>query len=91
MRIQIGEEGVEASVRRTHMLLGELLRHEHASLAMAQRCSGVPAPAPLFCTIELPTHGVQSGSFRRGDASPGGDAMVARRRTDELSVHAVGG
>ena len=51
VRIRIGEEGVEASVRRTHTLLADLLRHEHASLALAQRCSGVPAPAPLFSAL----------------------------------------
>src|SRR5262249_7633530 len=51
VRIQIGEEGAESSVRRTHALLADLLRHEHASLALAQRCSGVPAPAPLFSAI----------------------------------------
>jgi arthrofactin-type cyclic lipopeptide synthetase A/arthrofactin-type cyclic lipopeptide synthetase B len=28
-----------------------LLRHEHASLALAQRCSAVPAPLPLFSTL----------------------------------------
>ena len=49
--LQIGEEGVEASVRRMHELLAELLRHEHASLALAQRCSGVPAPTPLFAAL----------------------------------------
>ena len=51
VRIRIGEEGVEASVRRTHTLLADLMRHEHASLALAQRCSGVPAPAPLFSAL----------------------------------------
>ncbi|HYR09422.1 MAG TPA: amino acid adenylation domain-containing protein, partial [Longimicrobium sp.] len=42
---------VEAAVRRTHALLADLLRHEHASLALAQRCSGVAAPAPLFTSL----------------------------------------
>jgi aryl carrier-like protein len=51
VRIHIGEEGVEHSVRRTHALLAELMRHEHASLALAQRCSAVPAPAPLFSAL----------------------------------------
>src|SRR5262249_51236126 len=51
VRIMIGNEGTEASVRRTHMLLSDLLRHEHASLALAQRCSAVPAPAPLFSAL----------------------------------------
>ena len=51
VRIQVGEEGVEASVRRTHTLLADLMRHEHASLATAQRCSAVPAPTPLFSAL----------------------------------------
>jgi amino acid adenylation domain-containing protein len=51
LRIDIGERRVRESVRNTHTLLGELLRHEHASLALAQRCSGVPAPAPLFSAL----------------------------------------
>ena len=39
------------SVRHTHALLASLLRHEHASLALAQRCSALPAPAPLFSAL----------------------------------------
>ncbi|HVG43608.1 MAG TPA: AMP-binding protein, partial [Longimicrobium sp.] len=51
VRIGVGEEGVEAAVRRTHALLADLLRHELASLALAQRSSGVAAPAPLFTSL----------------------------------------
>ena len=51
VRVRVGERGVEASVREAHTLLVELLRHEHASLALAQRCSGVEAPAPLFSSL----------------------------------------
>src|SRR6478672_3575287 len=51
IRIEIGEEGVEVAVRRTHARLAELLHHEHASLAQAQRCSEMIAPAPLFSAI----------------------------------------
>ena len=51
VRIAIGQEGVETSVRQVHALLAELLLHEHASLALAQRCSAVAAPAPLFSSL----------------------------------------
>ncbi|HKV94725.1 MAG TPA: amino acid adenylation domain-containing protein [Candidatus Angelobacter sp.] len=50
-RIQVGDESAEAAVRRTHSLLADLLRHEHASLALAQRCSCVSAPLPLFSAL----------------------------------------
>ncbi len=51
VRIHIGEEGVEVSVRLVHTQLANLLHHEHASLALAQRCSGVAAPTPLFSAL----------------------------------------
>ncbi|HYW06121.1 MAG TPA: amino acid adenylation domain-containing protein, partial [Longimicrobium sp.] len=34
-----------------HLLLADLIRHEHASLALAQRCSRVQAPVPLFSAL----------------------------------------
>jgi amino acid adenylation domain-containing protein len=51
LRLQFGEEAVEDSVRRTHRMLGELIGHEHASLALAQRCSRVAPPMPLFSAL----------------------------------------
>ena len=62
VRLQIGEEGVAASVRRTHTLLAEVVRHEHAPLVLAQRCSAVPAPAPLFTALLNSRHSVDSGA-----------------------------
>ncbi|WP_216847038.1 non-ribosomal peptide synthetase, partial [Granulicella sp. L60] len=70
VRIQIGAEGVEAAVRRTHALLADLLRHEHASLALAQRCSAVLAPAPLFSALLNYRHSP--------DAVPSEEALLAR-------------
>ncbi|MGC1376637.1 MAG: amino acid adenylation domain-containing protein [Anaerolineales bacterium] len=49
--IPVDEQSVQESVRQTHIRLTQLLRHEHASLALAQRCSGVTAPTPLFSAI----------------------------------------
>ncbi|WP_439397117.1 amino acid adenylation domain-containing protein [Bradyrhizobium sp. PMVTL-01] len=51
LRLDLDGTAVEASVRTTHARLAELLAHEHASLALAQRCSGVAAPAPLFSAL----------------------------------------
>jgi amino acid adenylation domain-containing protein len=49
IRIRVGAASVEESVRQTHQLLTDLMRHEHASLALAQRCSA--APGPLFSAL----------------------------------------
>ncbi|HEU4883568.1 MAG TPA: amino acid adenylation domain-containing protein, partial [Longimicrobium sp.] len=68
--------GVEAAVRRTHALLADLLRHEHASLALAQRCSGVVAPAPLFTSLLNFRHGVAArGSQQAGQAGQPGEGV----------------
>jgi non-ribosomal peptide synthetase component F len=49
--MQFGNDDVRASVHKMHELLTQLLRHEHASLALAQRCSSVQPPAPLFVSL----------------------------------------
>ncbi len=51
IRLDIDQTGAAASVLRTHQSLAELMRHEHAPLALAQRCSAVPPPAPLFSSL----------------------------------------
>ena len=51
VRIRMGGESVEEGVGKTQESLAELVRHEHASLALVQRCSGVAAPAPLFTAL----------------------------------------
>ncbi|ERT10386.1 non-ribosomal peptide synthetase, partial [Photorhabdus temperata] len=51
LRLDIDETPVQDSVRLTHARLAKLLEHEHASLALAQRCSGVQSEAPLFSAL----------------------------------------
>jgi amino acid adenylation domain-containing protein len=51
LRLTLGGLTVEDAVRETHARLARLLRHEHASLALAQSCSALKPPAPLFSTL----------------------------------------
>ncbi|MEX5511782.1 amino acid adenylation domain-containing protein [Pseudomonas paralactis] len=69
LRLDINDQGAHAAVRATHARLTELLGHEHASLALAQRCSGVAAPAPLFSSMLNYRH--------RGAATRSADAHLA--------------
>ena len=51
VRIKMGAQGVDQSLRKTHEALSALLHHEHASLGLAQRCSGLPGGTPLFTSL----------------------------------------
>ncbi|PHN21027.1 non-ribosomal peptide synthetase [Pseudomonas sp. ICMP 460] len=51
LRVEAGEQGVERALKTTHARLAALLGHEHAPLSLAQRCSGVAAPTPLFSAL----------------------------------------
>ncbi|MCF9000833.1 syringopeptin non-ribosomal peptide synthetase SypA [Pseudomonas syringae] len=51
LRVAAGEQGIEAAVRTTHAGLAALISHEHAPLSLAQGCSGVAAPTPLFSAL----------------------------------------
>ena len=51
VRIDVGRVSAQEALKATHARLTTLLRHEHASLSQAQRCSRVPAGAPLFTAM----------------------------------------
>ncbi|TDB41650.1 AMP-binding protein, partial [Photorhabdus luminescens] len=51
LRLDINDTPVRDSVQVAHTRLAGLLEHEHASLALAQRCSGVQGEIPLFSSL----------------------------------------
>ncbi|OKP02079.1 Amino acid adenylation [Xenorhabdus thuongxuanensis] len=51
LRVSLGGRTVHAIVQETYHNLTALLEHEQAPLALAQRCSGVAQPMPLFSTL----------------------------------------
>ncbi|KAG0001184.1 hypothetical protein BGZ80_006224, partial [Entomortierella chlamydospora] len=51
IRIDMEGSSVVDSVRTVQRDLAALLEHEHASLALAQRSSGVPSGTPLFSSL----------------------------------------
>jgi amino acid adenylation domain-containing protein/FkbH-like protein len=61
--------------------LVELLGHEQASLAVAQRCSAIPAGVPLFTSIFNYRHGAQSADLKWNDAT-GIDEVAFQERTN---------
>ena len=57
LRVRLQDVSVTGLVKQTHDELVELLHHEHASLSVAQQCSGVMPPSPLFSTLVNYVHG----------------------------------
>ncbi|HEV3105333.1 MAG TPA: condensation domain-containing protein, partial [Trinickia sp.] len=51
LRVKLEGVSADQALMSTHRALTGLLLHEHASLTLAQRCSGVAAPAPLFSAL----------------------------------------
>ncbi|MGY4306614.1 amino acid adenylation domain-containing protein [Bradyrhizobium sp. USDA 4369] len=92
LRLRIDDAGAADAVRAVQGLLAELLRHEHAPLALAQRCSGVPAPAPLFSSLLNYRHSAD-GDVQDRVAWEGVEILHAEERTNyplSLSVDDLG-
>jgi amino acid adenylation domain-containing protein len=51
MRMKLDRAGVGEAIRSAHSGLGELMEHEQASLVLAQNCSGIQLPMPLFTAL----------------------------------------
>ncbi|MCG6577323.1 amino acid adenylation domain-containing protein, partial [Pseudomonas sp. AF32] len=92
--VRLGEQDVRAGVRATHDRLTGLLGHEHASLALAQRCSGVAAPTPLFSALLNYRHSVAEPiALQSSSAWQGIEALGGEERTNyplTLSVDDLG-
>jgi amino acid adenylation domain-containing protein len=74
LRVKLGQRGVLQSLRETHAGLTGLLEHEHASLSLAQRCSGLPGGTPLFSALLNYRYSVVPGAEA---ANVGFEGMVA--------------
>nr|WP_276572270.1 non-ribosomal peptide synthetase [Pseudomonas sp. dw_612] len=82
LRVSLGAQGAAAAVKATHMRLTGLLGHEHASLALAQRCSGVAAPTPLFSAMLNYRHCAVEITARMISAWQGMQALGGEERTN---------
>ncbi|MBK4995751.1 amino acid adenylation domain-containing protein, partial [Pseudomonas sp. S37] len=65
LRVDLADVGLRSAAQAVHQRLSALLAHEHASLALAQRCSGVAAPLPLFSAMLNYRHGAEPGAAQR--------------------------
>ena len=88
LRLQLGNMSVADAVKEAHLRLGELLRHEHVSLAVAQRSSGLPSQIPLFSSLLNYRHdGSGTAASTDVDLFPGVRLLRAEERTNyPLSV-----
>ncbi|WP_313366041.1 condensation domain-containing protein, partial [Pseudomonas sp.] len=81
LRIDLGSVGLREAAQATHQRLSALLAHEHASLALAQRCSGVAAPLPLFSAMLNYRHGAEANAEQR-KAWQGIEVLDGQERTN---------
>jgi len=94
VRIRLNEDNVKESVLKTHALLAELMHHEHATLSLAQRCSAVAPPAPLFSALLNYRHSNSHQVSHEAEHSFGGiESLGGEERTNypfTLSVDDLG-
>ncbi|KAG0343857.1 hypothetical protein BG004_004928, partial [Podila humilis] len=80
MRIDIQKTSVLDSVLKVHADLAGLLEHEHASLAVANRCSGVPSGTPLFSSMLNYRHNTFASPTTQENL--GADLIFGQERTN---------
>jgi amino acid adenylation domain-containing protein len=85
IRFDSGGIDTAESVQHAHARLAELLAHEHASLALAQRCSGVATGTPLFSALLNYRHNDLAGTdniVQTMGQMPGVEFLSEQERTN---------
>ncbi|WP_246771734.1 hypothetical protein, partial [Pseudomonas syringae] len=95
MRIDLADQSARDALSQTHRRLTGLLAHEQASLAIAQRCSALPAGAPLFSALLNYRHSAAPGEANEaaGKAWKGIELLQSGERSSyplTLSVDDLG-
>ncbi|PZW46673.1 non-ribosomal peptide synthetase, partial [Pseudomonas sp. URIL14HWK12:I2] len=93
LRVDLAAANLEGAIHVTHKRLTALMRHEHAPLALAQRCSGVAAPAPLFNSLLNYRHSAVGPAEPRRAALAGIDIIDSVEATNyplTLSIDDLG-
>ena len=96
IRFDSGGIDTAESVQQAHARLAALLAHEHASLALAQRCSGVATGTPLFSALFNYRHNDLAGAdniVQTMGQMPGVEFLSEQERTNypfTLSVEDFG-
>ncbi|WP_370527074.1 AMP-binding protein, partial [Methylobacter sp. BlB1] len=86
LRVQLAEGSVLEQSREMQRRLADLLRHEHVPLSLAQRCSAVPAPAPLFSALLNYRHSQADAS---ADSSPAWQGIEVLSSGEERSNYPI--
>jgi amino acid adenylation domain-containing protein len=81
LRLRLAEMTAKELVEHTQRELVELLSHEQASLAVAQRCSGISGSAPLFTALLNYRHSAPNPEAQWSKAS-GIEVRAAQERTN---------
>ncbi|MBF9000419.1 non-ribosomal peptide synthetase [Vibrio nitrifigilis] len=87
LRLQLEALTVTQAVYETHQRLAELLDYEHASLSLAQQCSGLSQQTPLFSA--LINYRYDGGSSQLEFESAPVDLVYAEERTNYPMVMSV--
>ena len=77
IRVTVDGRSVQQLVQDTHAALTGLLAHDQASLRLAQQCSGVAAPMPLYTSLLNYRHSRARAGSRAGESLGEGIRRVA--------------
>ncbi len=93
IRVMLGGSSALALVQQIRDKFTELLAYEQASLALAQRCSGVSGDVPLFSALLNYRHSLPVGDGERSLSDSGIEVLGDQERTNypfNLSVDDLG-